>query len=437
MTPHRRTLARNAPDAEEILRLVVVVAERLEPRSDELNASMHAAIAEGIDELASPELSKMMYASVEANVTTIVQAMRHDIPLDHIQPIAAATEYAVRLAREGIPSASLRRAYHFGSDDLLAQIFLEVQALDTDAETRLRLLHHLAGWLHAYVDRITRQVLEAYDAERRLLDEQSASLTSSLVRRILDGGTDAAVRFSDRTGYLLDQLHLAATVWIDDANPAVDHTPALAELSRELATTLGAGHPLFTITDRSTAWVWFGLGRDDEPDLAATRPVVTRHDGARVAFGRPARGTDGFRETRDAADAARRVALVAEPTPSVVAYDDPGVVVLAMLVHDTDRLAEWVRSVLGPLAIDDDSTARLRETLLEYLAQWGSYRAVGETMALHRNSVRYRVQRAIKLRGRPIGADRADLELALRTAQLLGGRMLVPPQRDDRRSANR
>jgi len=181
----RRLIRTDAPDAEEVLSLVALVGERLQRRYEDLTESMNTAIEETVQSLDDPELTRMLHASVEGNVATILHVLRNDIPLENVQPITAATEYAIRLARADVPATSLRRAYHIGSDDLLAHVFEEIQALDCSPEVKLRLLHHLAGWMHKYVDWITQIVVEAHERERRALQEQSASETSQLVQRVL------------------------------------------------------------------------------------------------------------------------------------------------------------------------------------------------------------------------------------------------------------
>ncbi|KAB2592005.1 helix-turn-helix domain-containing protein [Streptomyces arboris] len=45
---------------------------------------------------------------------------------------------------------------------------------------------------------------------------------------------------------------------------------------------------------------------------------------------------------------------------------------------------------------------------------------------LRRNTVRYRVQRAVELRGRPIDKDRLELEIALGACRRLGRAVLAP-----------
>lgn len=419
--PHRRTVPPGSSEAAEIARLTAIVGERLQRRYDEVNATMNAAIEEAIPDLGDPELTDMLHASVEGNIATIVHMLRNDIPLDRVQPITAATEYAIRLAQRGIPASSLRRAYHFGSDDLLAQMFEEVRRIDVDPDTRLRLLHHLAGWTHSYVDWITRIVLATYDEERRQVEERSASIAASRVRDVLEGVPGADLGFTERTGYGLDQHHVAGVAWIASANPAVDHTDRLRSLVDELARALRSTAPLFTAVDRSTAWVWFGRGTEGRGlDPTAARAVLSEHDDARLALGQAGRGIEGFRRSHLQAGAAREVAVVSRTGRQVSAHGDRAVAVVAMLLHDVKGLTDWVADVLGPLAADNDSTARLRETLLTFLASGGNYQVTAEQLMLHRNTVKYRVGRAIELRGRGLEEDRLHVELALEVVRLLG-----------------
>ncbi len=423
--PRRRTVPAGSPEAAEISRLTALVGERLQRRYDEINASMNEAIEEAIPGLGDPELTDMLHASVEGNVATILHMLRNDIPLSRVQPITAATEYAIRLAQRDVPATSLRRAYHFGSDDLLAQMFEEVRELDVDPDTRLRLLHHLAGWTHSYVDWITRVVLAAYDDERRQVEERSATIAASLVRELLADAPGAHLGFSERTGYSLDQHHVAGVLSIVAANPAVDHTDRLRSLADGLARSTRSTSLFFTAVDRSTAWVWFGRGKDGgELSRTAVATALAEHDDARLALGQVERGVDGFRSSHRQAGAARDVASVSRTGQQVIGYGDRAVAVVSMLLSDVAALTRWVVDVLGPLAANNDNAARLRETLLTFLATGGSYQATAEHLLLHRNTVKYRVGRAVELRGSGLEEDRLDVELALEAVRLLGDAVL-------------
>jgi DNA-binding PucR family transcriptional regulator len=89
-----------------------------------------------------------------------------------------------------------------------------------------------------------------------------------------------------------------------------------------------------------------------------------------------------------------------------------------------------VTDVLGNLAADNENDARLRETLRVFLRCGASYKLAGQELDLHFNSVKYRVNRAVVRRGRPITGDRLDVEMALLVTQWFGAAVLQPGARD-------
>jgi DNA-binding PucR family transcriptional regulator len=99
----------------------------------------------------------------------------------------------------------------------------------------------------------------------------------------------------------------------------------------------------------------------------------------------------------------------------------------AVMVSDGNNVpaaSVLVGEVLGPLASDTDSDERLRETLRVFLLNRSSYTAAAEELHLHHNSVKYRVQRAVERRGRPITDDRLDVEVALLLCEWFGAAVL-------------
>jgi DNA-binding PucR family transcriptional regulator len=118
---------------------------------------------------------------------------------------------------------------------------------------------------------------------------------------------------------------------------------------------------------------------------------------------------------------AQQVALIAgDDGRRVVTYADPGVRTAAMLAADMPGTRQLVASALGGLAQDTDGAARLRETLAVFLAEKSSYVATADRMLLHKNTVKYRVDKAVAQRGRPLDEDRLELELALLACEWLG-----------------
>ena len=97
---------------------------------------------------------------------------------------------------------------------------------------------------------------------------------------------------------------------------------------------------------------------------------------------------------------------------------------VAMMLGSAELLRPWVLNTLGGLAADDEDHARLRGTLLVFLQTGGSYKATAERLMLHKNTVQYRIRKAEESLGRPAGANRHDVELALRASHWLGSYVL-------------
>ena len=154
---------------------------------------------------------------------------------------------------------------------------------------------------------------------------------------------------------------------------------------------------------------------------------LQQQDSPSVAIGSPAAGVKGFRRSHAQAVAIRSVVLArkrAEPT--VVADSDPGLAAAALVGRSIEDVRTWVVEVLGRLAADTDSDARLRETFRVFLNAGASYTLAAEQLTLHFNTVKYRVGRALARRGRPITDDRFDVELALLLCHWYGDAMLLP-----------
>ena len=164
--------------------------------------------------------------------------------------------------------------------------------------------------------------------------------------------------------------------------------------------------------------------------LQVTPVPLVPADGPYVAVGTPQAGVAGFRLSYRQAEDARIVAVASGPQRRrFTAFSHRGIALAALLGSNVDVLSAWATEVLGPLACSTDSDQRLRETLQAFLKAGGSNKAAAEELHLHTNSVKYRVQRAIERRGRPIEDDRLDVEVALLLCSQFGDRLL--DQADD------
>jgi DNA-binding PucR family transcriptional regulator len=139
----------------------------------------------------------------------------------------------------------------------------------------------------------------------------------------------------------------------------------------------------------------------------------------RVAVGAPGYGLDGFRQTRVQAERTQDLALAARAGGRGTTFADVGAI--ALICADIDAARSWVWGTLADLAVDDESHARLRNTLQVFLRA-GTYTATAEQLALHKNSVQYRIRKAEDALGGRIEDRSADLELACEPANSSGRR---------------
>ena len=71
---------------------------------------------------------------------------------------------------------------------------------------------------------------------------------------------------------------------------------------------------------------------------------------------------------------------------------------------------------------EDEPSVRLRETLGSVLSHQGNFEAAARQLAVHKNTVRYRVQQIEERLGRRINHRTLHLELALDYFDTFGGR---------------
>ena len=213
-------------------------------------------------------------------------------------------------------------------------------------------------------------------------------------------------------GYPLGGTHLAMILWTTEAGAGEPDMLRLERFGLEVADALKIDSPLFIATDPSTGWAWLPLQSGTADPIAEIRRLAD--DGAiRVAVGTIDSGVAGFRESHRRAQDARKVAVAGRTAHSVVAATEPEVRVAALMVDDLARTREWVQNTLGPLASNTAGDAKLRETLRIFLREGSSHTAAAEHLALHRNTVGYRVNKAVQRRGRPIADDQIEVEMAL------------------------
>ncbi|MCC3316056.1 PucR family transcriptional regulator [Nocardia africana] len=408
---------------------VARIAARLNEQVTGVSSLIKDALEERIPELRGDARTvELLGASVEGNVDTILHALRHGIAVERITAPTAALEYARRLAQHGVPVNALVRAYRLGQRGLTELVFAELHAIDMEPTTRIAVIEEITDVLFAYIDWISQQVVAVYEEERERWLENRNSVRAMRVREVL--AQDTAVDVDDATAairYPLRRHHVAMVLWYPDADSDSDDLARLQRFVRDLAGAVDvAAAPLFAAADRTSGWVWLPYTSDpDDPAARIRRFAATRPDAPHIAIGAVGVGVEGFRRSHRQAQRARAVAARSGAADKVVAATDPGLTAAALLGENPAAVRDWVGDVLGPLATDTASDARLRDTLRVFLRTGSSYKAAAQELGLHYNSVKYRVSRAVSRRGRPIADDRLDVEIALLVCHWYGKSVLM------------
>lgn len=408
------------------------VARTIDARLTETATELHLELAESIPELrGDPMILELMRASTESNVATFVHLVQHSLEVTDVAPPAAAIAYAQRLAQRGTSVAALTQAYRFGQRRILDIAFDEIPRQERDPAVAYRAIRMMHDIGFTYVEGVSAQVIKEYDAERDRWVANRNRVRETTLRTLLRGDHVDITEAEPTLGYRLRGRHLGVVVWDEAGGNA---TTTLRRLEAAVGTIServdGVGQSLFIPQDGSVGWAWIPCGASgNDLDTAELRRVTVDDGAIRVALGTVRGGVSGFRDTHWEAICAQTVAnLAGDSADDVTTYAEPGVRSAALLASDMPATRSMVASILGDLAADDDATARLRETLLCFLTEGGSYQAVARKLFIHRNTVKYRIDRAVMVRGRPVDDDRLNLELALTACRWLGASVLPTGQ---------
>lgn len=402
---------------DEIRPAVGLIVDRLQADVGAITAMIQRRILADIGELRTdPHLSELMRSSVAGNVETVLAVIRHGIDIQRVEAPTAALEYARRVAQHAIPVSALVRAYRLGQQEMLGRILREIRQIDVDPDLRLAAYDAISRISFGYIDWVSEQVSDAYEAERERWLEHRNNIRTVRVQELLDNDDEVDVdAASTAVGYPLRGRHLALILWTTESDSGVGGLLELERFARAVAEALRLRRrALFVAEDRLSGWAWLPLDPATTEPSRVIRQLVERSEaGVNVAAGTVDTGLSGFRRSHRSAQDARRVAAAAVPPSRFVDCGDHGVAAAALLTHNIADTRRWVHDTLGDLAGDSANDDRLRETLRVFLREGSSYTAAAEQLLLHPNSVRYRVTRAVQRRGRAIGADRLEVELAL------------------------
>jgi hypothetical protein len=349
------------------------VAERLDEVVERMLERVWANPALG--EWTRPETRQPARAIAQASLARELDALgRGELPEACPDEDLAAARAAVAY---GAPVTVVLQCYRAGHAALW-------DAWMDAAGGRRELLAAGSDFLFAYVDRCAAWVEAEYAREHERALRGAEQRRMRTVLHVLEGreADEAAL------GYALDGEHVALVAW--GAQPE--------------AALRGAGATLVVSADPQTAWGW---------RRGAQAPRLDPPAETSLAAGGPASFRTAHAEARDAHRVARRRGL------RVARYAD--IALEALGAADERRGRDFVARELGGLAGDGPREATMRDTLRAYFACGQNAASAAARLGVHERTVANRL-RAIEARlGRPVVARRAELEMALRLRDLLGG----------------
>jgi hypothetical protein len=409
--------------------LLANIAVALHPEAAELSSLLIRQMLSDIPDLSGDQaILEMLTASVNENVANILRRLDLGGDTEDIRPPPAALEYARRLAQRGIPISALVRAYRLGHYGFQHRVMTEVAAAGVPAELIAAAAMQLAAVTFEYIDRVSEEVVATYQREREAWLRNRVAARSAQVTAILASTAVDVVETEKVLNYRLGQAHVGLIVWSDDLAPSADRLSRLERAAQRVGEAAGCSRPpLLVAADAATLSAWLPSPTVRLNSTSAAR-VVGGDPTVWVAAGKPADGLAGFRLTHRQARQARDVAMatVGPDRPRVTLSADVGAI--ALMCADRDATAAWVQETLGDLALDDEPSARLRETLWAFLAAGGSFTAAARELTMHKNTVQYRIRKADEARRRPVQDDRLDVEVALLACRTLGSAVLRPSQ---------
>ncbi len=389
-----------------------------------LRARIVAEVSAELPSLApDAQAAELLDSTVRENLVAALSVLGGATePVDVGAP-PVALEFARRLAQRRVPITAMLRAYRLGQaafqQEMIARIAVEpVEAADVAVAAT-----ELSQVAFTYIDKISEEVVEAYQLERDTWLRHRNAARLAKVQAALSGKPVDTADVEKTLGYALSDRHVGAVLW---CGPELDESTRLTTLERHaalLANALGAT-PLVVAPDASTVWAWFPAATLDLDAVSAA--LAGSPDPVRVALGDPASGLAGFRTTHQQARQAEAVAQMTERTQPRPVTAAAQLGPLALVAADPSAVAGWVQSVLGALADDDEGHHRMRETVWAYLSSGSSLMVAAQELHLHKNTIQYRLRKAEQERGRPLSEGRIDVEVALLACRLLGPAVLRP-----------
>jgi hypothetical protein len=312
----------------------------------------------------------------------------------------ALDDEAARAAGRAGEFSAFLGTYRAAQAVLWESWFSLIEDSDLASQDRRYLLGRGSDFFFRYADLLGDFATAIYDEDRPARHGGRAQRLFTAVKTVLDGEQPAS---SSGLDLEFSQHHLGLIGWGEGCN----------EVARKLAKDLG--RPLLLVAPiEGTCWGWLSGARPTGPELAQALARLEFVAGAGLTLGDEEFGEQGFRITHRQAQRAR---LLADPERQLTLFGD--VAVEALASENTDEARRFVARELGPIGDDSQVSRRLRDTLSAYFAAEHNAACAAARLDVHQQTVANRLRVVEERLGRPVGARRIELELALRLRALL------------------
>jgi hypothetical protein len=375
-------------------------------------------------ELSQPGAFELARTACHVNSKALLDALAGGIPLEEMALSAEVVLATRAMVQHGVNHDSVMRGYRVGTTYWCNRWADAVEQHCADASVAVPVASYGTTFLLNWLDIVTARLsVEFRDEAERQAREGSLAWAAYVRSALVDDDLDVHAA-SLRLGYDIGGRHVA---FVLSRQQSGDHTP-LESTAFELASAMSKTKPLVVRVDVDTTWCW--VPTQVARDIPNPRAAVL------VGQGRPGSGLSGFRRShREACDALRVARLAGCPAGHVTRFDH--VELAALCSNDPVYCRAFIAERLGSLAAQTEEVQRLRATLRAYFDANCNFRATAVRLGLHHNTVRYRLDRAEALLGRPPSEERLQLELALHLALRLGPDQELDVREEDSSVAHR
>lgn len=404
VVPHHTDVGRRVWSMDRpSLRAAEVFVEWLVSDESDVVQSMFDAVAAATPEVLNAGVAdeERLLAALRSHMPVIREVVLEGALDPDIRLPRAAEQWARHLADVRIDLSVLILAY-----DAAGTMVLESFASWMRGGTGSLAVDQRADALEVAMERIFRylrsagaRAAAAYAHQAEQIRRREESDVQDTVDAVLEGSLGEA-EAERRLGIRLGVHHVGLILWGTSGDPV-----ALQRAMTRIRHLTHARQQVVVPRGGRTLHVWLTA---PAVNVADVREKLELPGGVQVAFGTLRSGVEGFRATHREALEARRLAYLLGQG-NVTGFDD--VAILSMTSADVDAARDFVRRHLGPLV--EPEHAELLTTVAVWLDELGSPTRAAKRLTMHPNGVVKRLERAGRLRRRPL--DPTDFSLRLAT----------------------